>query len=119
MGNLTVRGVAKAIADKATERSAGKLSVVEEEKEFFEYTCDIIDKFISEIDADGFEVEFDESTKEIPITINFSSFEVGRVDHPIYVAMHRANKIEFNGSDDGESASMTLYLPGIWEDKIE
>lgn len=119
MGNLNVSVVAKTIVEKATQQSSGKLTIVEEEMEFFEYTCNVIDNFIKEIDACGFDVEFEDKSREILITVVFTSFEVGDVNNRIYDVMRRANKIRFNGSEDGETASMTLYLPGVWEEKIE
>lgn len=117
MNNITVGRVANAIVDKATKESCGRLTVVEEERDFFEYACGVIDDFIVEINAEGFDVEFKEQTREILITIISASIDAGSVNQRFYDIMCRANRVIFGRSEDGGNAYMTLFLPGIWEEK--
>lgn len=106
--------LANEVIEDATERFAPEYRDSDELRQEFDETCEIIDEFIEDTLAEGFEVDVDDERKDIIITVETICLEVRYPNHAFfYEAVERCKAFSFSRNEVGDLV-ITFRFPGIW-----
>jgi hypothetical protein len=106
--------VAKMVTDEATEVFGASVTENPEKKANLKAVCDAIDEFLEESNGVSCEVEVDEDTRDITVTLVTNPFEVEKDTTYFQEMMKRSKRMEFSSANADEVCSKFL-LDGIWD----
>jgi hypothetical protein len=102
------------VTDEATEVFGASVTENPEKKANLKAVCDAMDRFLSEFDGVSCEVEVDEDSKDITVTLVSGIFEVANDTVSFQEIMQRAKRMELSAENADEVCSKFL-LDGIWD----
>lgn len=95
-------------------KNHGDLKINHKRLSKFEETCKAIDVFAAECDATGYDVEVDESTGEIKISVLCEEIIIDDIHSMFYDAVYEAKKILFTNGDSEDSIIVTLIFDSMF-----
>ena len=118
--------VLKMVTDVATENLGSTFVENQQRLETLESICDEIDEMFEQYNGASYDVEVDEDTTDILITIECESFivDTGENDSPFYRAMENTKYVTIKSPDYSESTYLdsemewlriTFAYDGIWD----
>lgn len=106
--------VATMVTDEATEQFGSLVREDREKKNFLKYCCSVIDDISERFNGVAFEVDVDDETTDITISLTCSEFELG-VDDRFYELLKSAKSFGVKVSeDDAECIKLDFVFGGIW-----
>ncbi len=96
-------------------RQFGSTWVIDEEKQRgFQRCCEIIDKAIEEFGVQDYEVEVDDVTARIIITLTVKDIIIENRDHDLYRAMMAAETLRISKCEDEYAFNIAFEFPSVW-----
>ncbi len=103
------------VTDEATRQFHPTMRENEVAKSALRFLCAWIDTFTEKNDAYAYEVDVDEVTKELTITVECEMFEVDEITDVFYDIVRNADRICLSAIDDiNVRVSFTFQL-NLWE----
>lgn len=106
--------VASMVIDDATERFSPLWKPNSERLDIFKEYCDAIDKLSKEFDGESFEVEVDEISLEITVSLECDEVIIESSNHILYELAKRTVKYGFSVSDEG-NLLVKFVFPSLWD----
>lgn len=103
---------ASIVIEEANERLSPLWKADEERLNIFKQYCEAIDLLSDEFDGESFEVEVDEITMEISITLECDEIVIESKTHELYDLVKRAIRCSFSASND--NLLVRFVFPSIW-----
>ena len=105
--------IAEEIINEATERFGSSFKVNNEKLSIFKEYCEAIDLIAEEFDGTSIEVEVDEITSEISITLESEEIIIESESHILCELLKRTVRYGFSASEDGNLLTK-LVFPTLW-----
>lgn len=105
---------ASMVIEDANERFAPLWKVDAEKLNVFKQYCEAIDLLAEEFDGESYEVEVDEITMEITVTLECGEVVVKSKDHVLYELAKRAVRYGFSAAG-GDNLLVKFVFPSIWD----
>lgn len=106
--------VVSMVVDEATDQFSQLWKINKERYEILKQYCDVLDSLVEEFDGESFNVEVDDISMTIAITMEFREITIESQNHKYYSLAKRAMSIGFSVSDNGLLCTK-FVLPSIWE----
>lgn len=106
--------VVSAVVDEATDRFSPIWEINEERYEILKQYCDVFDDLVEEFDGESLDVEVDDISMTIAITMECHEITIESQNHVYYSLAERAKFIGFSASEDGLLCAKVVF-PSIWE----
>ena len=114
MGLIKCRDVALEVLDEASSQFGALWRVNEEAKNLIVAVCDDIDVLSREFGGIAFEVEVDDTTTDIRLSLICDDIVIEDKNHKLYSVVGRAKRFIITNLDS-ESMRVDFIFPGIWE----
>lgn len=101
------------VTDEATSQFGFSYYVNEERQNELEYSCDLIDKLAEECHGVSYDVEVDDLTTEVSVTLECEELIVKERDSIFYELLERVNRLKFGLS--GENLCIKFTFDSIWD----
>ena len=105
--------VAEMVIDEATSQFGSLLMVDKEKQEELIECCGMIDVLAEKFGGISYEVEVNDETTDITISLVCNEFEVGTTSDDFYGLMRKAKKVGFK-SYENEQIQIDFIFSGIW-----
>ena len=105
--------VVNMVADEATSQFGSLLKVDEGKKKKLEGYCVLIDKAVESFDGESLEVDINDETTDITITLVCAEFETSSVTKWFYDLSNQAKAICIKAHDN-EHIEISFTFNGIW-----
>ena len=106
--------VAKMVIEDANERFSPIWKINNERLEVFQQYCEVIDALSEEFSGESYEVEVDEITMEVIVTLECEEIVISSFSHVFYELIKRAVKYGFSASEDG-NLLLRFTFPSLWD----
>ena len=106
--------VANMVIEDANERFRPIWKINNERLEVFKQYCEVVDALAEEFDGESYEVEVDELTMEVIVTLECGEIVVDSFSHIFYELIKRAVKYGFSTSEDG-NLLLRFTFPTLWD----
>lgn len=106
--------VADMIIDEATKRFSPLWKLNTERLDIFKDYCNAVDALVEEFDGESIDVEVDEITMEVTITLECDEVLIESDTHMLYELAKRTTKYGFSVSEDG-NLLVKFVFPGLWD----
>ena len=114
MDSVKCYDVVKMVLDEATEQFGSLMRESKEERTMIENYCPIIDELSEKFGGVSYEVEVDDKTLEITVSLVCEEFETDAVSSRFCELSNHAKKINFS-SENGEMIKIEFVFEGIWQ----
>lgn len=114
MADIKCFDIAELVLDEATERFAPLLQESAEKKQVFRQYCDAMDQLAAEFGGQSFEIEVDELSMAISVTMECGEITIYEKRHLLYQLAERAESVTFRHGE-GDNVAVRLVFPPIWE----
>lgn len=115
MGFVKCYDVAKMVIDEATKRFGIGYCVSDESEDSLISNCRMIDILAERFDGESYEVNVDEETTDITITLVCNEFEVGDSSDEFYRITEQAKQVIIKPCDPNSSQiQLDFVFDGIW-----
>lgn len=102
------------VVEEASSQFGSTWSVNQERFDILEQYCSLLDNIAEESNGESFEVEVDDITMEISISVECNDIIIRNVDSVYLDLFQRAISIEFYAASNG-NVVMKLKFPSVWE----
>lgn len=113
MEDINCYDIALEVIEEAGKRFGSLYKINEDNLQIFEDYCEHIDFLLHDLDANSVEVEVDENTTEIMITIYCDSMMITTKENSFYTLIQKAVRYGFS-TDDGDLA-VHMVFPSLWD----
>ena len=115
MERITCYEAAELVLDEATGRFAPQFSENKEYKRIFRQYCDALDMLAEEFNGVAFDIEVDEISMEITVTLSCGEFVLESARHRFYQLAARAERMSFRAGEEPDTLELAFTFPPIWE----
>lgn len=115
MRNVECFDVMLMVVEEANKRFGSLWKVDESKQDILCQYCDAIDELAEEFDGESYDVEVDEITMSIKITLECGDMLIKDKNHAIYRLFDRSILFGFSVSKETQMLCVTFEFPGIWE----
>lgn len=115
--NVKCFDVVEMVADEATAQFGSLLKVDTEKKQKLEAYCKLIDKMVEAFDGESLEVDINDETTDITITLVCAEFETNSETKWFYELSGNAKNICIK-SHDSEHVEISFTFCGIWSKSL-
>ena len=105
--------VVEMVLAEATQRFAPLFAESADSKEELKRYCDVLDEIAQEFDAQSFDVEVDEISMNIAITMESPDIIIRSGEHRFFDLVNMAISVKFSHGE-GDTVAVRFMLPGIW-----
>lgn len=102
------------VVDEATSQFAPLWKINKEKYRTLEQYCDTLDSLADEFDAESFDVEIDDITMTITITMECDEIIIESQNHKYYSIAQRLTAFGFSVSKDGLLCAKFVF-PSVWD----
>lgn len=102
------------VVEDASEEFRPIWRINNERLEILKSYCDIIDMMSDEFDGESFEVEVDEITMEVIISLECAEVIIESASHPFYEIIKRTVRYGFGVSEEG-NLLINFTFPSLWD----
>ena len=113
MGKVKCFDVVESVVEVANERFAPIFTLDEHKYDVLKNYCEAIDDLSDEFDGEYFEVDVDEDTMEVKISLECPDMTIESRDHVFWELAKRSVRMSFSTS--GESLRVSFVFPSIWK----
>lgn len=113
MGFAKCFDVVTMVTDEATAQFGSLLCEEQSKKETLKVYCDMIDSLAERFDGVSFEVEMDDDTTDITVSLVCGEFEIDDCSDDFYKLVEAAKKVSFRAADD-DTIQVDFKFGGIW-----
>lgn len=106
--------VVKMVTDEATEQFAPIWNLNKAKEDVLKQYCSVIDKLAIDFDGNSFDVEVDEVTMAISITLECGDITITEKNDPFYELIKRTISVGFSVSDN-EMLNVKFVFPSVWD----
>lgn len=114
MGFTNCFDVASMVLDEATDRFGKTWKINGDKERALSQACKDIDDIAEEFDGVSYEVDVNEITMDITISLVCGEIVVRGSDSKLYSAMRNAKRVTFKNAD-GDNIRIDFIFGGIWE----
>lgn len=119
MGFVKCYDVVKMVTDEATKRFGTRYYVSDESERNLESKCKMIDNIAKRFDGESYEVNIDEETTDITISLICDEFEVEKSEEEFYELIEQAKQVLIKPCDPNSTQiQLDFVFDGIWESII-
>ena len=101
------------VTDEATKQFGSLLREDQSKKDTLRVHCNIIDSLVEKFEGVSFEVEVDDTTTDITISLECGEFEIESGSDDFYKMLSSAKQISFNAIDE-DTIQINFKFGGIW-----
>lgn len=105
--------VVEMVTEEATSQFGSLLKVDEERQRELRECCDLIDVLAEKFGGISYEVEVDDETTDITVSLVCGELEIDTSSDDFYGLMHKAKKVGFK-SYENEQLQIDFIFGGIW-----
>ena len=116
MNKVKCFDVVESVVEVANERFAPIFTLDEQKYDVLKNYCEAIDDLSDEFDGEYFEVDVDEDTMEVKISLECPDMTIGSRDHVFWELAKRVVKVSFSAS--GENVRASFVFPSIWKNNL-
>ena len=113
MGFVKCYDVAEMVTEEATKQFGSLLKVDEEKRQELKECCRMIDTIAERFDGVSYEVEVDDETTDITVSLVCGEFEIDTTSDGFYELLSKAKKVGFR-SYEKEHLQIDFMFGGIW-----
>lgn len=106
--------VVSMVVDEATDQFSPLWRINKERYRILKQYCDVLDSLVEEFDGESFDVEVDDISITIAITMECREITIESQNHKYYSLAQRAMSFGFSVSDNGLLCAKFVF-PSIWE----
>lgn len=106
--------IASMVIDDATERFRPSMRLNHERVGIFKQYCSALDELSNEFEGESFEVEVNEITMEITVSLECDEVVIESSNHVFYELVKRAVKYGFRTSEEG-NLIIKFVFPSLWD----
>jgi hypothetical protein len=106
--------IATMVTDEAAKVFGASVTENPEKEANLKAVCDAMDEFLEEFGGVSCEVEVDEDTRDITVTLVTNIFEVEKDTTCFQEMMKRAKRMEF-AAESADKVRSKFLLDGIWD----
>lgn len=116
MGVVKTFDSTKMVLDEASERFARYgYKPNEQNIDILRDYCEAIDEILAEFNGESFEVEVDEESMNIYMTLECGEIVIETPEHKLYKLMDRALGVSFAAAKDCDHVMVKFTFPSLWE----
>ena len=113
MSKVKCFDVVESVVEVANERFAPIFTLDEHKYDVLKNYCEAIDDLSDEFDGEYFEVDIDEDTMEVKISLECLDITIESREHVICELAKRSVRMSFSTS--GENVRVSFVFPSIWK----
>ena len=113
MADIKCYDIAEMVLDEAAERFAPQFTEDEEKKRIFRQYCDTLDQLAAEYGGQSFEIEVNETSMAISVTMECGEITIYEKTGRFYQLAERANSVTIRHGE-GDSVAIKFVFPPIW-----
>ena len=114
MERMTCYDAAEMVLDEATQRFAPLFRENRENKLILRQYCDALDLLAEEFDGVSFEIDVDEITMEITLTMECGEIELSSAKHRLFQLAALSKKFSIRHGE-GDTLALAFTFSPIWE----
>ena len=114
MEAINTYSIAEMVIDEATEQFKNHWVVPEHKRNILHEACALIDRLVAEFDCESTEVDVDDTTLKLTVSIVCPDVELehGRT-HPFFTLIQHIESFSFSTIED--SLKINFVFAGLWE----
>lgn len=107
--------VVEMVVEDANEQFGVMWRVNREKETLLKKNCSIIDNIANEFGGVSFEVNINDITMDITVSLVCSDMIVENNRHKFYSLINNTKGFSFTKAEDGDNLQVNFVFPGIWE----
>lgn len=108
----------KSLIDETTSRLGYQWSIDSERLRALKEYCDMIESVADLYDGVAYEIEINENTTDITVSLVCEAFETDQHSSKFYEVVKHAKQVEFSAYDTEISVKISFTFDGVWTRRI-